>query len=92
MARTMNIPVLGLVEIMSYFECDECDKRHMIFGDSHLEEVAAAHGISRIARLPIDPELARTCDRGEMERYTSKEIDKLTDMLQFDNVMEGALS
>jgi Mrp family chromosome partitioning ATPase len=92
MARTMNIPVLGIVENMSYFECDECDKRHMIFGDSHLEEVAAAHGISRIARLPIDPELARTCDRGEMERYTSKEIDKLTDMLQFDNVMEGALS
>lgn len=86
MARTMNIPVLGIVENMSYFECDECDKKHMIFGDSHLEEVAAAHGIKRIARLPIDPQLARTCDHGEMERYTVKDIEKITDMLQFEAV------
>lgn len=92
MARTMKIPVLGIVENMSYFECDECDKKHMIFGDSHLEEVAAAHGISRIARLPIDPELARTCDRGEMERYLVKDIEKLTDMLQFEGVIESPTS
>lgn len=93
MARTMNIPVLGIVENMSYFECDECSKKHYIFGDSHLEEVAAAHGISMTARLPIDPELARSCDRGEMERYIAKDIEKLTDMLQFDEdntIMEGA--
>ncbi|WP_040906993.1 Mrp/NBP35 family ATP-binding protein [Youngiibacter fragilis] len=93
MARSMNIPVLGIVENMSYFECDECSKKHYIFGDSHLEEVAAAHGITMTARLPIDPELARTCDRGEMERYIAKDIEKVTDMLQFDEentFMEGA--
>ena len=67
MAEMMDIPVLGIVENMSYFECPDCGKRHEIFGKSHLEEVAAAHGIEKIARLPIDPQLAAQADAGKIE-------------------------
>lgn len=67
MADMMHIPVLALVENMSYFQCPDCGKKHAIFGESHIEQVAAAHGIDTVARLPIDPKLAAACDRGMIE-------------------------
>ena len=58
MAKMMNVPVLGIVENMSYFICDECGKKHFIFGQSHLEEIAAHNNIPITARMPINPALA----------------------------------
>ena len=67
MAKMMNIPVLGLVENMSYFECPDCGKRHSIFGESKLDEVAKELGVPVLARLPIDPKTAAVVDRGAVE-------------------------
>ncbi len=67
MAEAMNIPVLGLVENMSYFECPSCKEKHYIFGNSHIEALAAQYGIGSTARIPLLPELAEACDRGAVE-------------------------
>ena len=67
MAKMMNIPVLGLVENMSYFECPDCGKRHSIFGESKLDEVAKELGVTVRARSPIDPKTAALVDRGAVE-------------------------
>ena len=75
MAEMMKVPVLGIVENMSYFECPDCGRRHSIFGESHLEEIAARHGISNVARLPIDPAIAAACDAGSIETLESPWLD-----------------
>ena len=67
MAEMMNIPILGLVENYSYFQCPDCGKRHSIFGESHIESIADAHGLKVLAQLPIDPKLAAACDGGKVE-------------------------
>ena len=69
MAETMNIPILGMVENMSYFVCSDCGKKLQIFGDSHIDEVAASHGLKVLAKVPIDPALAKNCDQGVIELY-----------------------
>ena len=69
MAELMHIPVLGIVENLSYYECPNCHEKHAIFGESHLEEEAAAHGIAHTARLPINPKLAAACDKGTIELF-----------------------
>ena len=68
MAEMMDLPILGLIENYSYFKCPDCGKEHRIFGESHLEEIAKAHSLSVLARLPIDPALARACDEGRVEQ------------------------
>ena len=68
MAEMMNVPVLGIVENMSYFQCPDCGSRHSIFGESHIEKIAEKHGIPSVSRLPIDPSIAAACDRGEIEK------------------------
>lgn len=82
MAGLMNIPVLGIVENMSYFTCPDCGQQHKIFGDSHIETVAADHGISEIARIPIDPKLAAAADRGAIELFEGNWIDKLAEKIE----------
>ncbi len=67
MAHAMDIPVLALVENMSYFECPDCHKKHAVFGESHIEEIAKKFGISEVIKLPIDPKLAALCDAGRVE-------------------------
>ncbi len=82
MAEMMNVPVLGIVENMSYFTCPDCGKRHSIFGDSHLDEIAARHGISNIARLPIDPSIAAACDAGVIEGLDAAWLDDFSAALK----------
>ena len=82
MAEMMNIPVLGIIENMSYFKCNECGKEHRIFGESHLEEIADRSGISEIARLPIDPAIAAACDSGNIEELDVPWLDNAVDMLE----------
>ena len=64
MAEMMNVPVLGVVENMSYYQCPDCGKRHDIFGVSRIGEIAARHGITAVSRLPLDPAIAKQCDQG----------------------------
>ena len=69
MAEMMNVPVIGVVENMSYFACSDCGKKHSVFGESHLEEVAAEYQVPVIGRLPIDSKLAAACDKGMIELF-----------------------
>lgn len=81
MAKMMNIPVLGIVENMSYFECDECKKRHYIFGKSHTAEVAKKYGIPLLAELPFDNSLAQLCDEGRIEDANTSYISPVADLM-----------
>lgn len=69
MAQLMNIPVLGLVENMSYVECPDCGKRLSVFGASHIEEIAKSYGVPVLAQMPINPALAKACDEGSIEDF-----------------------
>lgn len=82
MAQMMNVPVLGLVENMSYFKCDECGKEHFIFGQSRLEEIARRNEIAHTARLPMDPALAAACDKGMIEMFDGSWLEQIADALQ----------
>ncbi len=75
MAELMEIPVLGIVENMSYFECPDCGKKHFIYGQSHLEELAKAHGIAVTARLPIEPSIPQASDAGDIEAVETNMLD-----------------
>ena len=75
MAKSMDVPVLGLVENMSYFECPECGKKHYIFGDSHIDEVAEKYGVDVLARLPMNPDFAAMCDEGKVMDIPNPGID-----------------
>jgi Mrp family chromosome partitioning ATPase len=76
MAReAMHIPILGLVENMSYLVLPETGKRLDLFGKSRADEMAEAAGAPLLAQMPIDPELARLCDDGEIEHYSSELMD-----------------
>jgi len=72
MTRNMNIPILGVVENMSYFLLPDTGKRIELFGSSKGQEMAKAAGAPLLAQLPIDPELAKLCDEGNIERYDSE--------------------
>ena len=76
MARMMNVPILGLVENMSWFMCPDCGKKHSIFGDSRIEEVAKEYDTQVLAKLPIDPELAKCVDEGKIEFFEGNYLDK----------------
>ncbi|MBQ8418282.1 MAG: Mrp/NBP35 family ATP-binding protein [Phascolarctobacterium sp.] len=82
MAQMMNIPILGLVENYSYFHCPDNGKDYKIFGESHLEETAAAYGLKVLAQLPIDPAIAKACDSGKAEEISLPEIDKCCEYLE----------
>ena len=69
MANMMNIPVIGLVENMSYFKCPDNGKDYKIFGESHIDEIANTHQLDILAKLPIDPKLAKACDNGLIEQF-----------------------
>jgi Mrp family chromosome partitioning ATPase len=77
MAELMNVPVLGLVENMSYFECPDCGEKHEIFGKSHVEETAKQYGIPVVAKMPIEPKLAAGVDAGMTELFEGDYLDAL---------------
>lgn len=82
MAQSMFVPILGLVENMSYFTCPHCGVQSRVFGESHLEQIASKHGIELIAELPIDPAIAAACDEGRAEEIEGDWLDQIVDMLE----------
>ena len=78
MARMMQIPIIGLVENMSYLECPHCGEKINIFGESHIDEISAQYQIPVLAKIPVDPALASACDRGKIE---FEEFDYLKDVM-----------
>lgn len=82
MASMMNIPILGIVENMSYFECDNCSKRHYIYGESHVDEIAAKHSIKTVAAIPLNPKLSAGADAGLVELFDGPWLDELSDRIQ----------
>lgn len=82
MAKMMNIPILGLVENYSYFHCPDNGKDYKIFGESHLEQTAAAYGLKVLANLPIDPAIAAACDAGKAEELELAAINDCCSYLE----------
>lgn len=82
MAKTMDIPILGIIENMSYVVCPECGKRMDLFGKSKAEKVAEEMSIPFLGRLPVDPDLADLCDKGEIEKFDKNYVDGCIEMLE----------
>ena len=82
MAEMMYIPVLGFVENYSYLRCPDCGKKISVFGESHLDEVAAQLGLPVLARLPIDPAVAQACDNGQMETVSTDCLDPVIQAIE----------
>jgi Mrp family chromosome partitioning ATPase len=78
MAQKLNVRVLGVIENMSYLVLPETGKKMEVFGRSKGEEMASASGAPLLGKLPIDPELARLCDEGEIERYSSDAVSEIS--------------
>ena len=77
MARIMNIPVLGLVENMSYLSCPDCGKKIEVFGASKAKSIAAEYGIPAVARMPLDPAISSLADAGRIEDYDGSALDEV---------------
>lgn len=82
MAEMMNVPILGLVENMSYVKCPDCGKQIKVFGESHIEAAAAEHHTKVLAKLPITPSIASACDKGVIELFEGDWLEKAADVIE----------
>lgn len=82
MAKMMNVSVLGLVENMSYYECPDCHKKHSIFGESQIDETAQELGVPVLAKLPVDPDIAKLIDEGKADDIDCAELDEFVSALK----------
>ena len=82
MAKKMDIPIVGIVENMSYLECPDCKKQISVFGESHVEEVAQEHGLKVLAKLPIDPKIAQMVDAGRVEYLELPWLDRAVEAVE----------
>ncbi|MCI8535064.1 MAG: Mrp/NBP35 family ATP-binding protein [Hungatella sp.] len=81
MAKKMDIPILGIVENMSYLECPDCGKKISVFGESHIEEVAKEYDLPVLARIPIQPKIAEMADQGTIEYLEESWMDEAAEKL-----------
>ncbi len=81
MANLMNIPIIALAENMAYFECPDCGKKHSIFGESHIEEIAEKHAVDTVSQIPINNKLAAAVDAGAIELFDGDWLDNVADKL-----------
>ena len=79
MAQMMNVPVIGIVENMSYFMCPDCGKKHRIFGESHVDAVASKYGIDNLAEIPMNTKIAAACDKGMIELFDGDWLDGMVE-------------
>lgn len=82
MALSMNIPVLGIVENMSYIKCPDCGKEIKLFGDSQIDKIAAELGLKVLGKMPIDPHIAEACDKGEIEKVDSEYLSEAVNFIE----------
>ncbi|WP_405340343.1 P-loop NTPase [Ruminococcus sp.] len=82
MAELMHIPILGLVENMSYFKCPDCGKEHKIYGESHIDEIAEEYGTRVLAKVPIDPDLAKSVDTGTVELFVGNYFENAANTIE----------
>ena len=82
MAKKMDIPIVGIVENMSYLECPDCKKQISVFGESNVEEVAQEHGLKVLAKLPIDPKIAQMVDAGRVEYLELPWLDRAVEAVE----------
>ncbi len=82
MAGLMNIPVLGIVENMAYFECPNCNEKHYIYGESHIDELASQYNIKNTAQIPMNSKLAAACDKGMIELFDGSWLEKMADAVE----------
>lgn len=82
MANMVNIPVMGIVENMSYFECPDCGKKYEIFGKSHTEEIALSFGLPVLAKVPMKPEIAELSDAGKVEEIDANWLMPAIELLK----------
>lgn len=82
MAKEMNIPILGIIENMSFLKCPDCGKEIKLFGESKIDTVAESLGLPVLAKLPIDPEFAELCDRGEIEKVSNPYIENAVSYIE----------
>ena len=82
MADLMKIPVLGLVENMSFVRCPDCGRELKVFGESHIDEVAEKFGYPVLAKLPIGPDIAAMVDAGRIENIESNPIDPAVSVIE----------
>ena len=82
MANLMNIPIVGIVENMSYVKCPDCNKEIKVFGESHIEEIAERHNLKVLARIPMDPSLANLADKGAIELFEGNWLENAVDEIE----------
>lgn len=82
MANMMDIPVLGIVENMSYFKCDDCGKIHYIYGESKVDELSKSYNIDTVYKIPIDPKITELCDNGMIEDYEKVDMKDVCEKLK----------
>ncbi len=86
MAEMMNIPIVGVVENMSYLLCPDCGKEIPLFGQGKTQAAAEAHGLKLLARMPIDPKLAELTDAGRIEDFQGDWLSPMAGILEkFEN-------
>ena len=89
MAKKMNIPIVGIVENMSYLECPDCHKHINVFGESHIDETAKEYGLKVLAKLPIDPDLSELTDAGKIEYADTGALSAaVDDIIQIDKLFD----
>lgn len=81
MAKMMNIPILGLVENMSYAICPDCQKEIHIFGESHINSIVEKYEIKTVSKIPLVPELAASCDKGVIDLFEGSWLDNMIEMI-----------
>lgn len=82
MAQKMNIPILGIVENMSYLECDNCHNKMEIFGKSKVEEIAKEFNLNVLGKMPLNPEITKLCDAGRVEDVQTNHLDKAVEVIE----------
>jgi Mrp family chromosome partitioning ATPase len=82
MAKMMNIPILGLVENMSFVKCPGCAEEIKVFGESHIDSIAEKFDIKAVARLPIDPAVAKCCDNGVIELFEGEWLNDFAQSIE----------
>jgi hypothetical protein len=81
MAVQIGVPIIGLLENMSYLICPDCEKRIEVYGPSRAEETARQAGLPMLGNLPLDPKLAVMCDEGNVEQYQLDAFEKVVDKI-----------